>query len=320
MPKILVTGGAGFIGSHLCERLALEGNDVVCVDNLDDYYSPNVKKANISGIKGQFKLLKADIRDATKLKRIITKQKPDYVIHEAAQAGVRASVQNPIKTNEVNIGGTLNLLEAVRGSSVKKIVCASSSSIYGKVVSLPFDEEHPKNPISPYGVSKLSCESYLRVYRELYGIDYVALRYFTVYGPRIRPDLAIHKFTKIALEGGALQVYGNGTKSRDFTFVADAVDATIRALQKGQGAYNIGGGTTLTVKELADKIIRLAGTGSIEYVQDQKGDVVHTQSDTTKARKELGWSPRMKFDDGLRQTVEWVKAATDATPSKKSLI
>ncbi|MFH1055306.1 MAG: SDR family NAD(P)-dependent oxidoreductase [Candidatus Altiarchaeota archaeon] len=307
MSRVLVTGGAGFIGSHLCERLVKDGHDVTCIDNFDDYYSKKIKRDNIRPIVGEFKLIKADIRDLERLKRVVSQEEPDYVVHEAAQAGVRASVDNPVKTNEVNVTGTLNLLEATRDSDVKKTVFASSSSVYGRVEYLPFDEEHPKTPISPYGVSKLACENYFRVYEELYGMKYVALRYFTVYGPRIRPDLAISKFTRLALAGGELEVYGNGSKSRDFTHVSDAVEATTLALTRGSGAYNIGGGTTITVKELAERIIELTGKGRIKYVEDQKGDVEHTSSDTTKARGELDWTPKVKFDDGLKGTVEWVE-------------
>ncbi|MFH0863360.1 MAG: SDR family NAD(P)-dependent oxidoreductase [Candidatus Altiarchaeota archaeon] len=305
MAKVLVTGGAGFIGSHLCERLVSEGHEVLCLDNLDPYYSPEVKKENLKGL--DCRLVKADIRDAKAVDRILKTENPEYVIHEAAQAGVRASVQDPLKTSEVNVQGTLNLLEAVRGSDVKKVVYASSSSVYGKVVRLPFDEGHPTDPISPYGVSKLACEHYFRVYGELHGIDSVGLRYFTVYGPRIRPDLAIHKFTRTALEGGQLEVYGDGSKSRDFTHVSDAVDATVKAMAKGSGIYNVGGGTTITVKELAERIIAQVGTGTIKYVPDQKGDVEHTESDTSKARKELGWRPKKTFEEGLKETVEWVR-------------
>lgn len=310
MMKVVVTGGAGFIGSHVCARLAEQGCQVVCVDNLDDYYSPEVKEGNVAGISGAFKFIKADILDAQTLKDIIKDEGPDYVIHEAAQAGVRASVDNPVKTFHVNVTGTLNLLEAVRDSNVEKTVFASSSSVYGKVEYLPFDEEHPKNPISPYGVSKLAAEDIFRVYGELYGIRYCALRYFTVYGPRIRPDLAIHKFTLAALTDSELEVYGDGSKSRDFTYVSDAVDATVSALEKGSGAYNIGGGTRITVRELAERIIEAVGSGSIRYVEDQAADVAHTESDTGKARRELGWNPKVGFGEGLRETLEWVKSAS----------
>jgi UDP-glucose 4-epimerase len=307
MAKVLVTGGAGFIGSHLCGRLCAEGNEVVCVDNLDAYYSPSIKRRNLASVGGKFKFVKADIRGPEALKRIFCSEDPEYVVHEAAQAGVRASLTDPLKTNEVNVAGTLSLLEALRETDARKLVFASSSSVYGKAEYLPFDEDHPKCPVSPYGASKLACEHYVRIYGELYGLKSVSLRYFTVYGPRIRPDLAIHKFAARALEGGALDVYGDGGKSRDFTHVSDAVDATVRALRKGSGPMNIGGGTRVTVKELAVKIIGLAGSGRIRYVEDQPGDAEHTASDTAKARRQLGWRPKVGFDDGLRETVEWVR-------------
>ena len=189
---------------------------------------------------------------------------------------------------------------------MKRLVFASSSSVYGRIKYLPFDEGHPKDPVSPYGVSKLACEKYISAYENLYGLEYVALRYFTVYGPRIRPDLAIYSFTKNALEGKELRIYGDGTKSRDFTHVSDAVDATCKALEKGSGEYNIGGGTTVTVQELAEKIIGNVGSGRIKHVKDQKGEVLHTKSDTRKASKELGWMPGKNLDEGLSETIEWI--------------
>ena len=279
------------------------------MDSFDGYYSPALKRQNISSLRGDFKLVKADILDAGRMRRIVSSERPDYVVHEAAQAGVRASVLNPKKTFETNVLGTVTLLSALSGSRIKKLVFASSSSVYGKVKYLPFDEKHPKNPISPYGSSKLACEDYVRIYGELHGTETVSLRYFTVYGPRIRPDLAISKFTAEALAGGALQVYGDGGKSRDFTHVSDAVDATVRALTRGGGAVNVGGGTVLTVKELAKRIISIAGGGRIRYVTDQKGDVEQTMSDTRLARRVLSWRPKVGFDRGLRETVEWVRTS-----------
>ncbi len=302
--KVLVTGGAGFIGSHVCERLLEDGHSVTCLDNFDDYYSPDVKRGNVADL--DVEVVDSDLRDAVVVKATVDDAAPDYIIHEAAQAGVRASVKDPVKTADVNVGGTVNLLEAAKNSGAKKIVFASSSSVYGKIEYLPFDEKHPLKPISPYGVSKAAVEDYFRVYRELYGMEYVGLRYFTVYGPRIRPDLAMAKFTRAAAADKTLEVYGDGSKSRDFTYVSDAVDATVKALEKGNGIYNIGGGSRLTVKELAEKIISEVGSGRIEYVEDQRGDVQHTESDTSKARKELGWKPRTGFDEGLKETVDWV--------------
>ncbi|MBD3387533.1 MAG: NAD-dependent epimerase/dehydratase family protein [Candidatus Altiarchaeales archaeon] len=306
--KVLVSGGAGFIGSHICERLVNEGHEVVCVDNLDGYYSPEVKRRNIGSFDGDFTFIEGDIRDGVFLKGLVDGESPEYVIHEAAQAGVRASVADPLKTCEVNIQGTINVLEAVKESNVRKLVFASSSSVYGRIEYLPFDEEHPKNPISQYGASKLACEHYLRLYERFYGIKHTSLRYFTVYGPRIRPDLAIHKFARTALTGGRLELYGDGSKSRDFTYVSDAVDATLKALKKGGEVYNVGGGARVTVKELAEKIIELAGGGTISYIKDQMGDVMHTESNTEKARRELCWNPVKDFEEGLRETVEWVRS------------
>jgi len=305
--RVLVTGGAGFIGSHICDRLLADGCEVVSFDNLDDYYSPGIKRGNIGGDRDGYTHVNADITDFDSLMAAMKEHEPDYVIHEAAQAGVRASVEDPAKTNRVNIMGTVNVLEAIRASDVKKLVFASSSSIYGKVEYLPFDEEHPKNPISPYGITKLACEMDMRVWNELYGIDYVALRYFTVFGPRIRPDLAIHKFIRRALEGGTFHIYGDGSKSRDFTYVDDAVAATIAAMTAGAGPYNIGGGTRITVAELAKTIIDRVGSGKMEYEADQAGDVIHTASDCKKARAELGWGPATDFGEGLESTIEWMK-------------
>jgi UDP-glucose 4-epimerase len=301
----LVTGGAGFIGSHLVERLS-ETERVICLDNFDDYYSPKTKEENTKGFPENVKVIRADLLDKKKLSQILDEEGIETVYHLGAQAGVRASVENPIKTNQANITGTLNLLESMRQTGVKQMVFASSSSIYGEIEYLPFDEKHPKKPLSPYGVTKLACEKYLNAYRQLYGLEYAALRYFTVYGPRIRPDLAIHKFARSALAQGKLTIYGDGSKTRDFTHVQDAVNATIKA-KRGVGAYNIGGGIRLSVRELAEKIIEYAGSGTIEYVQDQKGDVLHTESDTRKARRELGWKPEKKFVEGLRETIDWIR-------------
>ncbi len=310
MARVLVTGGAGFIGSHLCERLLADGYGVVCVDSLDGYYSPALKRRNVASLRGGFRFVEADILDARRMRRIVSKEKPDYVVHEAARPGVRASVLNPGKTLEANVMGTVSLLSALSGSRIRKLVFASSSSVYGAVRYLPFDEEHPKNPISPYGASKLACEDYVRMYGELHGVETVSLRYFTVYGPRIRPDLAISKFAAAALDGGSLPVYGDGGRRRDFTHVCDAVDATVRALARGGGQLNVGGGTVLTVKELAERIISLAGGGRIRYVAGQPGDVEQTMSDTRLARRVLGWRPKVRFDDGLRETVEWVRESS----------
>ncbi|MFH1773356.1 MAG: SDR family oxidoreductase [Methanobacteriota archaeon] len=307
--KILVTGGAGFIGSHVVDRLLTEGKEVICLDNFDAYYDPAIKHSNIkpASKNKNFKLIEGDIRDVELIKRILGEESIDYIIHEAAQAGVRASVSDPRKVHEVNTTGTLNILEAVLNSSVKKIVNASSSSVYGKVEYLPFDEEHPKNPVSPYGASKLAAEHYCRTFCELYGLRVTSLRYFTVYGPRMRPDLAISIFAKKALSNEPIEIFGDGTKTRDFTYIDDAVSATLTAMEKGNcEAYNVGGGTRISINELAKKIIEITKSRSkIIYSQNVKGDAEHTLANVSKAEKELGWKPKISIDDGLRKFIGW---------------
>lgn len=308
--NVLVTGGAGFIGSHVVEALLLAGNEVICLDNLDPYYSPEMKRMNIASFleMSNFRLIEGDVRDKELLEKIIQENSVEYVIHEAAQPGVRASISNPMKTTDVNITGTLSVLLASLDTGVKKIINASSSSVYGKVEYLPFDEEHPKHPISPYGASKLAAEHYCEVFATLYGLDIVSLRYFTVYGPRMRPDLAVSIFTEKALRNEPLEIYGDGTRTRGLTYIDDAVRATLAAIKHGKGAYNIGEGSRVSVKELAEKILELTGSSSeLRYSSPIKGDAEHTQADIKKAKKELRWRPRVTIEKGLRAFVEWKK-------------
>lgn len=252
-----------------------------------------------------FTLEVGDIRNRDTLTRLL--EGTDYVFHEAAQAGVRISVEDPIKPHEVNATGTLNLLEASRDSGVKKIINASSSSVYGTVEYLPFDEDHPRRPVSPYGVSKLAAEEYCRVFSELYGLKSVSLRYFTVYGPRMRPDLAISIFTRKALANEPITIFGDGTKTRDFTNIKDIVRANLIAMQKGEGAYNIGGGHRVSIQTLAETIIETTGSSSeIRYADTVKGDAEHTFADTKKAERNLGWRPQVSLEEGLRRYAAWV--------------
>ncbi len=230
----------------------------------------------------------------------------DYVFHNAAQAGVRASVENPLKTHEVNATGTLNLLEAAADSGVRKVINASSSSVYGKVSYLPFDEDHPNVPVSPYGASKLVAEHYCRVFSELHGLETVSLRYFTVFGPRMRPDLAINIFTGKALNNEPIEVFGDGEKTRDFTFIDNIIDANLRAIERGSGVYNIGGGERISINELAKRIVAIVGSESkIIYSDSVKGDAEHTWSDVSKARRDIGYEPGIGLDQGLERYVEW---------------
>lgn len=310
MVKILVTGGSGFIGGHICRRLVEGGYDVVCLDNFDPYYDPGLKMGNVRELidKENFELVEGDVGDLNLLKKLC--EDIDYVYHEAAQAGVRTSVENPLKPYGVNIEGTLNVLKAVLDSDVKKVVNASSSSVYGKVQYLPFDEGHPKNPMSPYGVSKLAGEQYCRVFSEVYGIKTVNLRYFTVYGPRMRPDLAISIFTRLALNNKLIEIFGDGHKTRDFTHVDDIVDANLILMKRGVGTYNIGSGNRISVNELATRIIRLTDSKSkISHTTPKRGDVEHTCANVSKIKKELGWRPRVGIDEGLKGYVDWVRAS-----------
>jgi len=303
--KYLVTGGAGFIGSHLSERLLGKGK-VICLDNFDPYYDPEVKQKNIERLLNHpnFELIKGSILDKHLLRRSL--EGVDYVFHNAAQPGIRISVEHPEKAHEVNATGTLNLLEAALNASVKKVINASSSSVYGKVSYLPFDEEHPNMPVSPYGVSKLAAEHYCRVFTEIYGLKTISLRYFTVFGPRMRPDLAIHIFTKKALNSEPIEIYGDGEKTRDFTYIDNIIEGNMLAMERGSSAYNIGGGERVSINDLARKIVAITGSQSeIIYMSALKGDAEHTWADVSKARKEIGYEPRIGLDEGLKRYVQW---------------
>lgn len=309
--SILVTGGAGFIGSHLADRLLAEGNDVFVLDNFDPYYDPALKQKNIGHNmeEGSYTLIKGDIRDYETLKSIIINNNIEYIFHNAAQAGVRISLKDPFKTHEVNATGTLNILEAARDSYVKKIINASSSSVYGKVSHLPFEESHPHQPISPYGASKLLAEHYCRIYYEIYGLKSISLRYFTVFGPRMRPDLAINIFTHKALKNEPIEIFGDGGKTRDFTYIDNVVEANILGMKKGRGEYNIGSGVRCSINDLARKIISITGSSSeIIHSENAKGDAEHTMAHIGKAKKEIGYSPAIAFEDGLRYYIDWIKS------------
>ena len=252
-----------------------------------------------------FTLIKGDILDKKLMKK--TLKDVDYIFHEAAQAGVRISVEKAMKTHEINATGTLTLLETARNSDVKKIINASSSSVYGKVEYLPFDEKHPTFPLSPYGVSKLMAEHYCRVYEDLYGLKSVSLRYFTVYGPNMRPDLAIGIFSKNALKNEQITIFGDGNKTRDFTFIDDIVDANLLVMKNGSGIYNVGGGHNVSIRQLAEKIIEITKSSSqIIYKESVLGDAVHTFANTDRIKKDLGWQPKTTLDEGLRRYVQWL--------------
>jgi UDP-glucose 4-epimerase len=309
MSKIVITGGAGFIGSHIAEAL-VEDHEVVIVDNLDDYYSPTLKQRNLDCImeKGDLDFVQGDITDLDLLRNVID-DTVDYVFHEAAQAGVRISVEDPFKPNNVNVLGTLNVLKASLDAGVRRVINASSSSVYGKVQYLPFDEAHPTMPVSPYGVSKLAAEHYCRVFYEVYGLPTVSLRYFTVYGPRMRPDLAISIFTRKMHASEPITVFGDGEQTRDFTYIDDIVRANLRLLETDAAdgyAMNVGGGQRITVNDLIAHLRKITGSASeVMYSDKQKGDAEHTLADVGRARELVGYRPEVSIGEGLDRLVEW---------------
>ncbi|MFX0201456.1 MAG: SDR family oxidoreductase [Candidatus Hodarchaeota archaeon] len=322
MAKIVITGGAGFIGSHTGEACAKAGHEVVLVDNLNSFYSPELKRKNIDCVlrSGNASFIKADISNIDALRQIINKG-VDYVFHEAAQPGTRISVEDPFKPNNVNVLGTLNVLQASLEAGVNRVINASSSSVYGKVKYLPFDENHPTQPISPYGVSKLAAEHYCRVFYEVYGLPTVSLRYFTVYGPRMRPDLAISIFTKNMLSNEPVIIFGDGSQTRDFTYIQDVVKVNMKLLEanKADGkTINVGGGNRISINDLVAYLKEVTGVNpSVVYGESRKGDAEHTLADVSLASKLIGYRPDVSIQEGLKKFVEWFQAEQAASGSKK---
>lgn len=316
MAKILITGGAGFIGSHIAEKLAELEHDLVILDNLDPYYDIGIKKKNLELVlkNKNCSFIKGTITDAEALDNIV-KDGVQYIYHEAAQPGVRVSVENPLKPNEVNVKGTLNVLEAAKKWDVERVINASSSSVYGKVVYLPFDEGHPTQPLSPYGVSKLVAEHYCRLYNELYSLPTVSLRYFTVYGPRMRPDLAIPIFTRALIKNKSPPIFGDGEQTRDLTYIEDIVSANMNLLKTGNAdgeILNIGGGKRVTVNQLYHHLKQLTGCDVEPIYQGEiKGDARHTLSNIDKARQKIGYEPSTVIEAGLEKFVTWFQKNND---------
>lgn len=322
MSKIVITGGAGFIGSHIAENLSKDGHEIVIVDNLDPYYSIDLKKKNLDIVlnSGNVTFINADITDLSRMKEIIDST-VDYVYHEAAQAGVRISVEDPFKPNDVNVLGTLNVLKASLDAGVKKVINASSSSVYGKVKYLPFDEQHPTEPVSPYGVSKLAAEHYCRVFYEVYGIPTTSLRYFTVYGPRMRPDLAISIFTRKMLANKPITVFGDGEQTRDFTYIEDVAEANKRLLNNrvtDGKVLNIGGGNRISVNDLIENLRSITGsTSEVIYAGKQRGDTEDTLANVDLGNKLIGYSPLFNINKGLNKFVDWFKTEGDINEFSK---
>lgn len=311
MSKVVITGGAGFIGSHIAEEVAKE-YEVVIIDNFDDYYSPDLKRRNLKILLANpnVRFVEGDITDLGLLRRVIDSD-VEFVFHEAAQAGVRISVEDPFKPNNINVLGTLNVLKASLDAGVRRVINASSSSVYGKVQYLPFDEAHPTMPVSPYGVSKLAAEHYCRVFYEVYGLPTVSLRYFTVYGPRMRPDLAISIFTKKMLANEPVTVFGDGEQTRDFTYIDDIVRVNRKLLETDAAdgcAMNVGGGHRITVNDLIAHLREITGSASeVVYSDRQKGDAEHTLADTSLAEKLVGYRPEISILEGLGRFVMWYR-------------
>jgi UDP-glucuronate 4-epimerase len=308
---ILVTGGAGFIGSHLCEYLIGSGHKVVCVDNFNSFYDPGIKEQNLSAIKNNeaFNLERADIRDKAGMAEIFKENNPDLVIHLAAMPGVRPSIKDPFLFYDVNVNGTLTVLETMRLSGVRRMIFASSSSVYGNNSKIPFSESDPvDSPISPYASSKRACELLCSTWHSLYQFEIFCLRFFTVYGPRQRPDLAIHSFTNKILDNSPLQIYGDGSSFRDYTYIEDVLQGINNAINrlKGFNIYNIGESRKVLLSEVIETIENALGKKAVkEYLPFQAGDVNATFADISKARQELNYNPSFDFREGIAEFVRW---------------
>jgi len=315
MRSILVTGGAGFIGSHLVDRLLSEGDwQVSVVDDFNNFYEPRIKRANVKrhDQNPNYRLFEADIRNQTSLKRIFAENAFDCIVHLAARAGVRPSLEQPLLYAETNVNGTMNLLELAREYRIPQFVFGSSSSVYGINAKVPFREDDPiRQPISPYAATKAAGELLCHTYTHLYGMRCVCLRFFTVYGPRQRPDLAIHKFARLISEGKPIPVFGDGTTRRDYTFIEDIVAGVCAAIDYDKSDYeviNLGESRTVELRELISLLEQELGTtAKIDRQPLQPGDVPQTFADITKARQLLAYNPQTQIEAGIRKFVAWFR-------------
>lgn len=311
--NILVTGGAGFIGSHLSERLLRDGHSLTIVDDLNDFYSPDTKRANLAAVRraGPVTFHEADICDEERMSAIGNERKLDAIIHLAARAGVRPSLEQPLLYEHVNVRGTMVLLEMARRCGIGKFAFASSSSIYGIANRVPFSEADSGNqPISPYAATKIAGEKICFTYSHLYGIRTICLRFFTVYGPRQRPDLAIHKFADLIERGKPIPKFGDGTRGRDYTFCRDIVNGIVAALHYDCGfeVFNLGNSHPVDLNTLILALERSLGKKAvIERLPDQPGDVPITYADISKAQRLLGYAPQMSFQQGIDEFVSWFR-------------
>lgn len=316
--RVLVTGGAGFIGSHLCERLVERGEEVVAVDNFDPFYAAGVKRGNLAGLEGhpRFRLVEADVCDPERVDAALGDGELDVVVHLAARPGVQPSIRQPLEYVHVNVGGTVGALEVARRRGARAFLLGSSSSVYGDSAPVPFREDDPAaRPISPYAASKRAAELLCHTYAHLHSLSIVCLRLFTVYGPRQRPDLAIHKFARLMAAGEEVPVFGDGTTERDYTYVDDVLQGIEGAVRYaldhpgGFDVFNLGESRTVPLAEL---LTLLSGEMGVEprirRLPAQPGDVTRTYASIERARSRLGYDPRTPIEEGIRRFVEWFRA------------
>jgi UDP-glucuronate 4-epimerase len=322
--RILLTGGAGFIGSHLAEALIHRGAKLSIVDNLDNFYALSRKRQNLQEIEtvGTYEFFETDLRDVDSLRNVAARVQPEIVIHLAARAGVRPSIEQPLLYESVNIAGTVNLLEIAREFKVERFVFGSSSSVYGVTNNVPFCEDDPKTrPISPYAATKLAGEMMCYTYAHLYGLTALCLRFFTVYGPRQRPDLAIHKFTALIESGKPIPVFGDGSMGRDYTYVDDIVAGVIASLDYvppdnlAFEVFNLGNAHPVLLAELIAQLEAATGKKALQQrLPDQPGDVPITWANIDKAKRLLGYAPRTSMEQGLRNFVDWYRSTRPGAP------
>ena len=318
--NVLVTGGVGFIGFHVCERLLQAGHTVCALDDLNDFYDPAMKQANLRDLQAlaqSFVFTQGDITCRNDLDEVMGGMAFDQVIHLAARAGVRPSLAQPALYQRVNVEGTVNVLEAACARGIKKITIASSSSVYGVNSKVPFSEDDPIfNAISPYAASKLACEALGHVYHHVHGMDICMLRFFTVYGPRQRPDLAIHKFARLMTADEPIPVFGDGTTARDYTYVEDTVDGVIAATERefGYEIINLGESQTIELGRLIELLENALDTkAQIDRQPSQPGDVPITYANIDKARRLLEYDPQVKIEEGIPRFVEWFRQPASAS-------
>ncbi len=324
MRTILITGGAGFIGSHLCEKMLVNGDyHIICLDNFSDYYAPEIKRQNISVCmqNSRFELVEGDIRDLSALIKIAERVKIDTVVHLAARPGVIPSVERPDATFDNNVRGTQNIFETCRMMNIPRVILASSSSVYGDRSDVPFrEDDKTMSPQSPYAASKIMTEMMAHAYCSVYGIECVVLRFFTVYGPRQRPDMAIHTFVRKVLSDKTLQVYGQPDSARDYTYIDDIINGVIAAIDypTRYDIFNLGNSSPTRLDSLVDIIIQTTGINiDVEWLPARTGDVRVTYADINKAIRLLRYEPRVKITEGISRFVEWYRKEKHARQSNK---